>query len=260
MQASLQEHTVVESKPDNTVEDLRFHQPWTQLERFADSIDLASADDITHKHVPYGGCPITHYIAAFSVQLLCAQALKPTYYAVSMSTDFALLQPARTCPAERLLAFPGSCTADKGGARMAEEARQHTAFWLLPAIRIQRSHQVLAAPDRRRTLGGSSTTLHVTLQTNASARPTCSGFQPLSRHSCINLSGMRMPTCSRPSRFRCKYQLNNPPLPLPPTQGIDRLYQLFFRPSRLGLLLLLRVQACLLVLKGKCCLVTACGS
>ena len=55
LQASLAEHRVIESKPDNTVEDLRFHQPWTDLQDFADSIDLDSADDITHKHVPYGG-------------------------------------------------------------------------------------------------------------------------------------------------------------------------------------------------------------
>lgn len=85
MQASLQEHRVIESKPDNTVEDLQFHQPWTELEHFADSIDLASADDITHKHVPYGGFPIAHHVAAMSI-LLCAQALKPTYFANSMST------------------------------------------------------------------------------------------------------------------------------------------------------------------------------
>lgn len=64
LQASLKEHRVTESKPDNTVEDLRFHQPWTELQRFADSIDLASADDITHKHVPYGGSALAHHIAA----------------------------------------------------------------------------------------------------------------------------------------------------------------------------------------------------
>jgi len=54
LQASLSEHKVIESKPDNTVEDLRFHQPWTELQDFADSIDLSSADDIMHKHIPYG--------------------------------------------------------------------------------------------------------------------------------------------------------------------------------------------------------------
>ncbi|KAL3148869.1 hypothetical protein ABBQ32_001742 [Trebouxia sp. C0010 RCD-2024] len=53
LRASLKEHRVIESKPDNSVEDLRFHQPWPELQRFADAIDLASADDITHKHVPY---------------------------------------------------------------------------------------------------------------------------------------------------------------------------------------------------------------
>ena len=55
-QASLPEHRVIESKPDNAVEDLRFHQPWPQLQQFADSIELQTADDITHKHIPYGEC------------------------------------------------------------------------------------------------------------------------------------------------------------------------------------------------------------
>lgn len=53
LRASLSEHKVTESKPDNTVEDLRFHQPWTELQDFADTIDLSSADDIMHKHIPY---------------------------------------------------------------------------------------------------------------------------------------------------------------------------------------------------------------
>lgn len=54
VQASLSEHKVIESKPDNTVEDLQFHQPWKELQNFADTIDLSSADDILHKHIPYG--------------------------------------------------------------------------------------------------------------------------------------------------------------------------------------------------------------
>ncbi|KAA6425651.1 MAG: NEDD8-activating enzyme E1 regulatory subunit-like [Trebouxia sp. A1-2] len=53
LRASLSEHKVIESKPDNSVEDLRFHQPWTELQDFADTIDLSSADDIMHKHIPY---------------------------------------------------------------------------------------------------------------------------------------------------------------------------------------------------------------
>ena len=95
MQANLQEQTIIESKPDNFVEDLRcaacqhhprkpiplllsqaleadgttgigiaahltgrlacrFHKPWRELEEFAMSINLALADDILHKHTPYG--------------------------------------------------------------------------------------------------------------------------------------------------------------------------------------------------------------
>ena len=54
LQASTPEHRVIESKPDNAVEDLRFHRPWPELQHFADSVDLHTADDITHKHIPYG--------------------------------------------------------------------------------------------------------------------------------------------------------------------------------------------------------------
>lgn len=48
------EHLVIESKPDSEVQDLRFHAPWPELLSLAQSVDLATADDITHKHVPYG--------------------------------------------------------------------------------------------------------------------------------------------------------------------------------------------------------------
>ena len=48
------EHNVIESKPDNTVIDLRLHAPWPQLQQFANSLDLATADDVMHKHIPYG--------------------------------------------------------------------------------------------------------------------------------------------------------------------------------------------------------------
>ncbi|CAL8467774.1 g7312 [Coccomyxa elongata] len=54
LRASLREHTVIESKPENTLEDLRLHKPWPKLKEYAASIDLQSIDDITHKHVPYG--------------------------------------------------------------------------------------------------------------------------------------------------------------------------------------------------------------
>lgn len=45
---------MVESKPDSAAQDLRFHAPWPQLQALAQSIDLDTADDIQHKHVPYG--------------------------------------------------------------------------------------------------------------------------------------------------------------------------------------------------------------
>ena len=60
---------------------------------------------------------------------------------------------------------------------MAEKARQPTSFWLLPAIRVQGSHQILAAPNRRRTLGGMSSTLAV----QAPIARICSGSL---RHAC----------------------------------------------------------------------------
>ena len=54
LRASLPEHCVVESKPDNSVEDLRLHRPWPELAAFARSFDLAAADDVTHRHIPWG--------------------------------------------------------------------------------------------------------------------------------------------------------------------------------------------------------------
>ncbi len=59
MQISSPEHRVVESKPDNAVMDLRFHAPWPQLQALAEAVNLATADDIEHKHVPYGKLPLS---------------------------------------------------------------------------------------------------------------------------------------------------------------------------------------------------------
>ena len=55
LQVSLPEHLVIESKPDNSAIDLRLHAPWRELQQFADRLDLVTADDVTHKHIPYGG-------------------------------------------------------------------------------------------------------------------------------------------------------------------------------------------------------------
>ncbi|KAF9613059.1 hypothetical protein IFM89_005493 [Coptis chinensis] len=50
---SVKEHTVIESKPDHFLDDLRLNNPWPELKRFAESIDLNSTDPVVHKHTPY---------------------------------------------------------------------------------------------------------------------------------------------------------------------------------------------------------------
>lgn len=47
------EHKIIESKPQNYVNDLRINAPFPALRSFVDSIDLSTVDDITHKHVPF---------------------------------------------------------------------------------------------------------------------------------------------------------------------------------------------------------------
>ncbi|AQK61931.1 NEDD8-activating enzyme E1 regulatory subunit AXR1 [Zea mays] len=48
-----QEHCVIESKPDHFLDDLRLHNPWTELKQFAKSIDINDKDPVVHKHTPY---------------------------------------------------------------------------------------------------------------------------------------------------------------------------------------------------------------
>ncbi|KAL8474282.1 hypothetical protein ACS0TY_030929 [Phlomoides rotata] len=50
---SVKEHAVIESKPDHFLDDLRLNNPWPELRRFSDSIDLGTADPVVHKHTPY---------------------------------------------------------------------------------------------------------------------------------------------------------------------------------------------------------------
>ncbi|KAB1201968.1 NEDD8-activating enzyme E1 regulatory subunit [Morella rubra] len=50
---SLKEHSVIESKPDHFLDDLRLNNPWPELRRFAESIDLDTQDSVAHKHTPY---------------------------------------------------------------------------------------------------------------------------------------------------------------------------------------------------------------
>ncbi|GBG92527.1 hypothetical protein CBR_g55862 [Chara braunii] len=50
---SLQEHRVIESKPDNPLDDLRIHRPWEELREFANSCDIDTEDLLVHQHIPF---------------------------------------------------------------------------------------------------------------------------------------------------------------------------------------------------------------
>ncbi|PIN21175.1 NEDD8-activating complex, APP-BP1/UBA5 component [Handroanthus impetiginosus] len=50
---SMKEHAVIESKPDHFLDDLRLNNPWPELRRFAEMIDLDTADPVAHRHTPY---------------------------------------------------------------------------------------------------------------------------------------------------------------------------------------------------------------
>ncbi|KAM5580640.1 hypothetical protein ABKV19_010075 [Rosa sericea] len=50
---SLKEHTVIESKPEHFLDDLRLNNPWPELRGFAETIDLDVSDPVAHKHTPY---------------------------------------------------------------------------------------------------------------------------------------------------------------------------------------------------------------
>ncbi|GMH11032.1 hypothetical protein Nepgr_012873 [Nepenthes gracilis] len=50
---SVKEHTVIESKPDHFLDDLRLNNPWLELKRFSESIDMNVPDPVAHKHIPY---------------------------------------------------------------------------------------------------------------------------------------------------------------------------------------------------------------
>lgn len=50
---SVKEHCIIESKPDNVLNDLRLQKPWKELKRFADELDADIDDPIIHKHIPF---------------------------------------------------------------------------------------------------------------------------------------------------------------------------------------------------------------
>ncbi|XP_055892296.1 NEDD8-activating enzyme E1 regulatory subunit-like isoform X1 [Biomphalaria glabrata] len=49
----IKEHTIVESHPDNTHEDLRLDRPFKGLHEFCDSLDLNSMNKKDHSHTPW---------------------------------------------------------------------------------------------------------------------------------------------------------------------------------------------------------------
>eukprot|EP00164_Ancoracysta_twista_P000745 GFYU01000981.1.p1 GENE.GFYU01000981.1~~GFYU01000981.1.p1 ORF type:complete len:536 (-),score=164.70 GFYU01000981.1:18-1625(-) len=48
-----EEHTIIESKPENFVEDLRVLNPFPALSEIVANVDLATLDDAAYEHVPY---------------------------------------------------------------------------------------------------------------------------------------------------------------------------------------------------------------
>lgn len=53
LRASLPEHLVIESKPENIIDDLRLNEPFEELAAFARSFDLGALDGQTYSHLPY---------------------------------------------------------------------------------------------------------------------------------------------------------------------------------------------------------------
>ncbi|TNN80482.1 NEDD8-activating enzyme E1 regulatory subunit [Liparis tanakae] len=53
MRLVVQEHSVIESHPDNALEDLRLHQPFPELKNHIQSYDLDSMDKKDHSHTPW---------------------------------------------------------------------------------------------------------------------------------------------------------------------------------------------------------------
>mmetsp|Transcript_7492 Transcript_7492/g.24880 ORF Transcript_7492/g.24880 Transcript_7492/m.24880 type:complete len:560 (+) Transcript_7492:72-1751(+) len=53
LRVSVAEHCVIESKPENTLDDLRLGNPWPQLAEFVEGFDMEAADEMTRKHIPF---------------------------------------------------------------------------------------------------------------------------------------------------------------------------------------------------------------
>ena len=121
LQVSLPEHRVIESKPDNSAIDLRLHAPWPELQQFADRLDLATADDVTHKHIPYGGW---------------AEVAGPLWALFVCCNHKSLMMVCLVCC---------SHSPAQGCFPVAGSAWLQVATGLCPALRVQENNSVLAA-------------------------------------------------------------------------------------------------------------------
>lgn len=54
LRTCLNEHCIVDTKPENVVQDFRFGNPWYALRELASSVHFESMDAAEHGHVPYG--------------------------------------------------------------------------------------------------------------------------------------------------------------------------------------------------------------
>lgn len=53
LRLTVPEHTIVESKPDDAPDDLRVYEPWDELIKFAEAINMAELDSHHYSHVPF---------------------------------------------------------------------------------------------------------------------------------------------------------------------------------------------------------------
>jgi len=53
LRISTPEHTIIESKPDNPTDDLRIFNPFPELQKYSDAVDLENLEPGKHNHVPY---------------------------------------------------------------------------------------------------------------------------------------------------------------------------------------------------------------
>ncbi|GER43097.1 NEDD8-activating enzyme E1 regulatory subunit [Striga asiatica] len=162
---SVKEHAVIESKPDHFLDDLRLNNPWPELRRFAETIDLDTSDPVVHKHTPYviilikmadewakthnGNLPSTREEKKVFKDLIKAKmiASDEDNYKEAIEASFKVFSPRGISP-ELLQIISDSC---------AEVNSNSSDFWVLVAA--LKAPLEGAMPDMT-----SSTELYVNLQ------------------------------------------------------------------------------------------------